>query len=180
MEINTEQLIREAAELGRRSEQLRQEQLIAAHRRQEAILSLHAVGLSIREIAKSIHSSPSVVQASIKSARSRRPHMVRREERIPFELHVQLGLKLHADEERVRRIGRAGIEKMRERARNPIAEEWVDRWEDLLRCPIAEIEAAMLEDSPFAKELRQMSPFAGALTEQERMLAIKKAAAVAP
>ncbi|MFJ4029819.1 hypothetical protein ACIPWF_20755 [Paenarthrobacter sp. NPDC089989] len=180
MDINVDELVQEAEELGRISEQLRLKQLVAAHRRQEAILSLHALGLSIRDIAKRIHSSPAVVQASLKSARSRRPHLVRREERIPFELHVQLSLKLHADEEKIRSIGRAGVRKMRERPRSSVADEWVDKWDQLLGRPVAEINEAMLEDSPFATELRQMSPFAGALSEQERLIAIKKAAALAP
>lgn len=106
--------------------------------------------------------------------------MIRREERIPFELHLQLGLKLHEDEVAIRRVGRAGIQRMREKPRNPVAEEWLNRWEELLERPVDELEAAMLEDSPFAKELRQMSPFNGILTQDERVLAIKKAAALAP
>ncbi|MFC8039549.1 helix-turn-helix domain-containing protein [Paenarthrobacter sp. NPDC057355] len=180
MDIDMDELIQEAEDLGRISEDLRRRQLVAAHRRQEAILSLHALGLSIREIAKRIDCSPSVVQSSIKSARSRRPRLLRREERIPFELHIELSLKLHLDEQRIRSIGRAGVEKMRERPRSTVADEWVNRWDELLGLPVEEIEEAMLEDSPFATELRQMSPFAGALSEQERLIAIKKAAALAP
>ncbi|WP_309076097.1 helix-turn-helix domain-containing protein [Paenarthrobacter sp.] len=178
--LDVDGLFREAADLGRISEELRQQQLTAARRRQEAIFSLHAAGLSIREIAKRLNSSPAVVQASIRSARARRPVMIRREERIPFELHLQLGLKLHEDEVAIRRVGRAGIQRMREKPRNPVAEEWLNRWEELLERPVDELEAAMLEDSPFAKELRQMSPFNGILTQDERVLAIKKAAALAP
>ncbi|MDI2033340.1 hypothetical protein PJL15_00436 [Paenarthrobacter nitroguajacolicus] len=175
-----DELVQEAEDLGRISEDLRRQQLVAAHRRQEAILSLHSLGLSIREIAKKIHCSPAVVQSSISSARSRRPRLVRREERIPFELHIQLSLKLHADEERIRSIGRAGVERMRERPRSSVANEWVNRWDELLGQTVEEIEEAMLEDSAFATELRQMSPFAGALSEQERLIAIRKAAALAP
>ncbi|MCO4254818.1 hypothetical protein [Pseudarthrobacter cellobiosi] len=172
-------MVEEARVLGQQSESLRQKQLAAARHRQDAIWSLHVSGLSIRDLAGRLGCSPAVIQSAIKAARYRRPRMPRREERIPFELHVQLGLKLHENEQSIREIGRAGIERMRQRPRNPIAEKWLDRWTELLDLPLGEFEAAMLEDSPMAKELRQMSPFAGALTQGERVIAIKKAAALA-
>lgn len=179
MPVDLAGMVEEAKTLGQQSESLRQKQLTAARLRQETIWSLHVSGLSIRELAGRLGCSPAVVQSAIKAARGRRPRMPRREERIPFELHVQLSLKLHEDEQPIREIGRAGIERLRQRPRNPIAEKWLDRWTELLGLPAAEFEAAVLEDSPLAKELRQMSPFAGALTQGERVIAIKKAAALA-
>ncbi|MBO1269245.1 helix-turn-helix domain-containing protein [Arthrobacter cavernae] len=180
MGVDVERLLGQARDLAEASENLRQKQLTAAHCRQEAILSLHAVGLSIRDIASRLDCSPAVIHAAIKAARARRPHMPRREDRIPFELHVQLGLKLRDDGVSVRQIARAGIARMRQRPRNPIAVEWIDSWEALLGLPVGQIEAAMLADNPFAAEMRQMSPFAGALTDQERIIAIRKAATNAP
>ncbi|XAS68557.1 hypothetical protein V3C33_04420 [Micrococcaceae bacterium Sec5.7] len=179
-EVDVARLTQQAKDLGELSEQLRQKQLTAARRRQEAILSLHAVGLSIRQIATQLGCSAAVVQASVRAAKARRPTIHRREERIPYELHVQLGLKLHEDDAAVRRIGREGIARMRRTPRSAIALEWISRWEQLLAAPVHVIESAMLEDTPFATELRQMSPFAGALSDDERVIAIRKASGLAP
>lgn len=41
-------------------------------------------------------------------------------------------------------------------------------WEALLRRPLRDIEAALTEDSQWARDLRQNSPFAGLLSEPER------------
>lgn len=178
-QIDVNGLVDEARALGRESENLRLQQLAAARKRQEAILSLYAVGLSVRDIAKRLGSSPAVVQTALKVARARRPHIPRREERIPFELHVQLVFKLRENEESVREMGRAGIERMRRKPRNSIAEQWIDRWEILLNASVEEMERAMLAVDPLASEMRQMSPFAGSLTDEERIIAIRKAASLA-
>ncbi len=45
---------------------------------------------------------------------------------------------------------------------------YADEWEDLLRKPIPEIRKVMREDTQHARDLRQNSPFAGLLSEQER------------
>jgi hypothetical protein len=45
---------------------------------------------------------------------------------------------------------------------------WADEWEHLLGRPVPEIGRAISSDSTHARELRQTSPFAGVLTEQER------------
>jgi hypothetical protein len=41
-------------------------------------------------------------------------------------------------------------------------------WEALLRRPLPEIKRVLVEDSQWARDLRQNSPFAGALSEPER------------
>lgn len=45
---------------------------------------------------------------------------------------------------------------------------YAEQWEGVLRQPISEIRKVLREDSPFARDLRQNSPFAGLLTEPER------------
>lgn len=45
---------------------------------------------------------------------------------------------------------------------------WANEWRELLDRPIPEIAKALRSDRPRARELRQSSPFAGVLTEQER------------
>lgn len=45
---------------------------------------------------------------------------------------------------------------------------YADRWEQVLRAPVAEIRAILGEDTPAGRDLRQNSPFAGVLSEAER------------
>jgi excisionase family DNA binding protein len=54
------------------------------------------------------------------------------------------------------------------RAEGRIDPRWGDEWERILARPPSYIARAIGADSPRARELRQTSPFAGALTEQER------------
>lgn len=49
-----------------------------------------------------------------------------------------------------------------------IDRRWAEEWERLLAMPIPRIAKAIASDTERARELRQSSPFAGALTEQER------------
>lgn len=64
---------------------------------------------------------------------------------------------------------------MRQTPRAPIAERWLDRWKELLELSDIDLEEAMLRDDEESRDLRQISPFAGALSNQERFLAMKKA-----
>jgi excisionase family DNA binding protein len=49
-----------------------------------------------------------------------------------------------------------------------IDSRWAERWSDVLSRPIDEIARVIASDSARSRELRQTSPFAGVLTEQER------------
>lgn len=54
------------------------------------------------------------------------------------------------------------------RADERIDPRWADEWEALLSKPLVEIGRAISSDSQRARTLRQTSPFAGVLNEQER------------
>lgn len=58
------------------------------------------------------------------------------------------------------------------RASGRIHESWAERWQDVLGKPIPEIAKAISADTKRARELRQTSPFAGVLNEQERQLLV--------
>ena len=49
-----------------------------------------------------------------------------------------------------------------------IHEHWADEWERVLALPLPRIATAISADTPQARQLRQTSPFAGALNEHER------------
>lgn len=54
------------------------------------------------------------------------------------------------------------------RLQGAIDPRYADRWEQILRRPLAEVRQAIAEDSEAARDLRQSSPFAGMLSEAER------------
>lgn len=57
---------------------------------------------------------------------------------------------------------------------------WYQEWDRVLSRPIGDIRAAISADTPAKRQLRQTSPFAGTLTEQERRLLTKAVSDRAP
>lgn len=173
-----DQLAETAVRFGQESEASRAQMMTAARWRQEAILGLQAEGLSVRAIASRLGVSHTVVQSAVQAAKARRPARSRREDRFPYELHVLVGAKATQRPGELRRLARANLAKMRKTQMAPIAERWVDRWSEIIQLPPHQMADAMLEDSERGRDLRQVSPFAGALTQEERMIAMKKARAL--
>lgn len=167
-------LATEAAASAAETEEARKRMLLSARRRQECILGLHASGLSVRAIAARLGSSPSVIQAALRTAKGRHPP-ARREERFPYELHVMLGMRLHEEPSRLRSLARSNLERMRRTPRAAVAERWLDQWDELLELPDDALEKAMLANDEKGRDLRQISPFAGALSGEDRLVAMKKA-----
>lgn len=71
------------------------------------------------------------------------------------------------------RLDVALVEEARRRVERLLAEgrlhsRYAERWRQLLSRPIPEIVAAIVDDGQTGKDLRQGSPFAGVLNEQER------------
>ncbi len=56
----------------------------------------------------------------------------------------------------------------RSRANGSIHPQWAEQWERTLSMSVPEVAQAISSDSKKARALRQTSPFAGVLTEQER------------
>jgi hypothetical protein len=54
------------------------------------------------------------------------------------------------------------------RASGRIHPRWADEWERVLALPLSQLQRAISADTARARELRQTSPFAGALPEHER------------
>jgi hypothetical protein len=72
-------------------------------------------------------------------------------------------------------VGDASRRLQRWRAEDRIHEHWADAWERALELPHYELARLISSDAKHARELRQSSPFAGALTEQERHRALRAA-----
>jgi len=95
------------------------------------------------------------------------PRRAGRSHRAP-ELHALAYHRLIAD-----RLDEQLVEQARRRlaswrSSDRIAPQWADEWEQVLEQPLPAIARAISADTPRARELRQTSPFAGALNEQER------------
>jgi len=67
------------------------------------------------------------------------------------------------------------IEKIRPRVHGSMATEWLDEWQRLSRGSVGAIIDVLLGTDQHSIDMRQNSPFAGALTQQERLEAIGRA-----
>ena len=65
---------------------------------------------------------------------------------------------------------------LRWREQGRIDERYADRWEQLLERSLPEIRRALVEESQEADDLRQSSPFAGVLSEPERLRIVREVA----
>jgi chromosome segregation and condensation protein ScpB len=175
MSTLTDELIRKAKASARETEEPRVQTMLASDRRAEALFALAAEGLSMRKIADATGVSLSVVQRLLDKARASRPALGRREERVAYELHRAVAEKIMLDPEPVLRRARENLRTMLARRRDDYSAGWVREWGILLQGDVAHLVEAMLRPDERGIDLRQMSPFAGALTQDERMAAIHKA-----
>ncbi|MET4638371.1 transcriptional regulator with XRE-family HTH domain [Mycetocola sp. 2940] len=154
-----------------------------------------AVGWTVRELAENMGVAPSTVTRMEQSEREdriqlrtlkralgvmgRRPRVEvvnnRREERVTMELHRALANKLKNDPQLALKVVPSNLGRLRARLTSPIGQQWVDRWAELVDSPVGVLIDGMLADTPEGRELRQNSPFAGALTQDERLAAIERA-----
>lgn len=176
----TDELIRKAKDAGAAAEKSRREMLAASDRRAEAVFALWAEGMPVRKIAEVIGVSPSVSQRLLEKARESRPRLLRREERVSYELHRAVAEKITEDPQSVLSKARTNLERMASRTRDAYANGWVTEWNTLVNGgDINRLVASMLGPDERGIDLRQMTPFAGVLSQEERLVAIHKAARAA-
>ena len=89
-----------------------------------------------------------------------------REERRSLHLHRAIARRLERSPELVLARARDTLSLMR--AKHPEAEHLFREWEVLLTRPVPELLPALTDPSPRGRELRQVTPFAGVLTAEER------------
>lgn len=112
--------------------------------------------------------------ASMNHRASRAP-FVRRDERVAYELHRALAKRLIDDPDAVLAVVPDNLAKMRTKTHGGHAHEFLDKWERLAKGPLGGIIDVALGTDERSIELRQHSPFAGALTDDERLEAIARA-----
>lgn len=97
-----------------------------------------------------------------------------------LELHRALLGKLIRDYEGVRALALHNLNRARIVVRGDQALGWLDEWRELLEGPAEQLVDVLLGDDEHSVDLRQVGPFAGALTHDERVAAITRAGSRAP
>lgn len=89
-----------------------------------------------------------------------------REERRSLHLHRAIARRLDRDPEAVLARARATLSLMRKN--HPEAEQLFREWAVILDRPLPELVETLIDPSSWGRELRQVTPFAGVLSAQER------------
>jgi excisionase family DNA binding protein len=106
-------------------------------------------------------------RSDIEALRERAERMTRDQLRSLWLGHAIAGAFVAAPKQ-VTGLALRNIAKMRKRHRGQ-TKRWLEEWEDLLRGPAELVLDALTSKSPRARELRQNSPFAGVLTDAQRV-----------
>lgn len=89
-----------------------------------------------------------------------------REDRRSLALHAAIADRLRDEPEAVLAKARSSLAHMK--ALHPGARQLFDEWTVLLRRPVTALLPVLVDASPWARELRHVTPFAGVLTAKER------------
>ena len=94
-----------------------------------------------------------------------------REEQRSWLLHIAVAARLLADPDQVLAAAGVNLAAMHD-ADDGSGQWWLDEWEQLVGGPLPELIATMVSTEGRARDLRPSSPFAGVLTEEERLAVI--------
>ncbi len=108
-----------------------------------------------------------ITRSAVEALRTRTQRLTRDKSRSLWLGYAVAG-RLVADPEGVQAIARKNLADLQQRHRGGASGRWLSEWGRLLGGPVAEVLEVLTSRSPRARELRQNSPFAGVLTEQER------------
>jgi len=99
----------------------------------------------------------------------------RPENRVQLELHRTLLGKLLTDLGPAREVAQRNIERMRDSVRGAQAQSWLNEWAELVDEAGPRLVDVFIGEDERSIDLRQVSPFAGMLTQEEREAAIERA-----
>lgn len=83
-------------------------------------------------------------------------------------LHRVIAARLRADPDRVLRLAKRNLRVMRRANSDGSADPWFAEWERRLAGPLSGVVEVLVSHSQTAVDLRQVTPFAGVLTDDER------------
>lgn len=107
-----------------------------------------------------------VLRSDVEAIRTRTQRLTR-DQRRSLWLAYAVAAQVVEDPDRALAAARMNLIRMRQAARGQ-ATRWLDEWERLLDGPVEDVLDSLTSRSPKGRELRQNSPFAGLLTEDER------------
>lgn len=107
-----------------------------------------------------------VRRSDVEALAERTVRLTRDQRRSLWLAHAIAG-KIVADPDGTKEIAARNLTKMRDKARGR-AVSWLDEWQRLLDGPLLTLLDALTGRSPHARELRQNTPFAGVLSDEER------------
>jgi excisionase family DNA binding protein len=107
-----------------------------------------------------------VTRADVESVRDRTLRL-NRDQRRSLWLAFAVAGRIAADPDVARSLARENLVRMRENARGQ-AVSWLEEWDRLLDGAVADLLIALTSPSPRGRDLRQNSPFAGILSDDER------------
>jgi transcriptional regulator with XRE-family HTH domain len=93
------------------------------------------------------------------------------EERRSLAISTAVARRLLADPVNVMTRARVNLSRMRDVATHE--HRWLDVWDSMLGLGPSVVAGLLMSPDPFARDLRQSSPFAGVLTEAERADSIR-------
>jgi hypothetical protein len=93
-----------------------------------------------------------------------------REDRRSIVLHHAIAQRLLAEPERVVALARRNLKRMIESGAG--GAQLLEEWRIALERPVAALVPLLTDPAPWARELRQVTPFAGVLSASERAEAL--------
>ncbi|RMI12718.1 DNA-binding protein [Cellulomonas triticagri] len=97
------------------------------------------------------------------------------DQRRALRLAYAVAGKIAQDPDGVRRQAQQNLTALRARHARGRPAVWLAQWQDLLDGPVDDLLDALTSPSQRSRELRQNSPFAGVLTEDERAAVLREA-----
>jgi excisionase family DNA binding protein len=85
-----------------------------------------------------------------------------------WRLHIAVAGKVAGNPEEALALARMNLAHMRQVHDDGSADAWLDQWEQVLDSGVAAVLDVLTSRAPLAVELRQNTPFAGVLTQDER------------
>lgn len=116
---------------------------------------------------------------SVQAVRVDQPALTR-EDRRSLAFHRLIAQRLLHDPEAVRAKARQNLGVMRQANDDGSADRYFDRWGALIEGPEAELVSVLLDPGASARDLRQVTPFAGVLTPDERAAVYPRRGSLAP
>jgi excisionase family DNA binding protein len=109
-----------------------------------------------------------VRRSDVEALRSRTDRLTRDQERSLWLAHAVAGAIVE-DPELVLGRARVNLRKLQAQHRRGQLARWLGEWEALLEGPVERVLDTLTSRSPRARELRQNSPFAGVLPDDQRI-----------